>query len=180
MKSGIGTASIRVGEFAIGAIVAVNATGNVVDWVQGKILAGARRQDGKGFVSLSERVRKQMAERLARKTGTEVRPSLTHTTIGVIATNVVFAKSELARIAQVANTGAAKVINPYHTPEDGDVLYAVSTRKLRLDGSPSQRDVTMVGILAAEVVAAAILRAVKMATSIEHWPAYRDYTLHSS
>ncbi len=177
MKSGIGTASIRVGQFVIGAIVAVNATGDIVDWVHGKIIAGARREDGKGFVSISESVRKQMAERTASKAVSEIRPSMTHTTIGVIATNVVFDKSELTRIAEVANAGAAKVINPYHTPEDGDVLYAVSTRKLRLDGNQSQRDITMVGILAAEVVATAILRAAKMATSIEGWPAYRDFTV---
>ncbi len=176
MKSGLGTASLRVGECVIGAIVAVNATGNIVDWRHGKVVAGARRADGKGFVSLSESVQKQLAERLARRTASEVRPSLTHTTIGVIATNVAFNKSELARIAQVANTGAAKVINPYHTTEDGDVLYAVSTRKLKLEGGPSQRDVAMVGILAAEIVATAILRAAKMATSLEGWPAYRDFT----
>ncbi len=177
MKSGIGTASIRVGDFVIGAIVAVNATGDIVDWVHGKIIAGARRQDGKGFVSISESVRKQMAERTASKLVSEIRPSMTHTTIGVIATNVVFDKSELTRIAEVANTGAAKVINPYHTPEDGDVLYAVSTRKLKLHGNQSQRDITMVGILAAEVVATAIVRAAKTATSVEGWPAYRDFTV---
>jgi L-aminopeptidase/D-esterase-like protein len=164
----VGTGSYYGGlgmrDFVIGAIVAVNATGDIIDWVHGKIIAGARRQDGKGFVNLSESVRKQMAKRLASKTVSEIRPSLTHTTIGVIATNVVFDKSELTRIAEVANTGAAKVINPYHSPEDGDVLYAVSTRKLKLDGRQPQRDIAMVGILAAEVVAAAILRAAKMAT----------------
>jgi L-aminopeptidase/D-esterase-like protein len=164
----VGTGSYYGGlgmrDFVIGAIVAVNATGDIIDWVHGKIIAGARRQDGKGFVNLSESVRKQMAKRLASKTVSEIRPSLTHTTIGVIATNVVFDKSELTRIAGVANTGAAKVINPYHSPEDGDVLYAVSTRKLKLDGRQPQRDIAMVGILAAEVVAAAILRAAKMAT----------------
>jgi L-aminopeptidase/D-esterase-like protein len=176
MKSGIGTASIRVGDCAIGAIVAVNATGEIVDRNTGKIIAGARRKDGKGFVNIVENVRKQMAGRLASKSVAEIRPSMTHTTIGVIATNVVFNKSELTRIAEVANTGAAKVINPYHTPEDGDVLYAVSTRKLKLGGDQSQRDTTMVGILAAEVVATSIMRAAKMATSIERWPAYRDFT----
>ena len=176
MKSGIGTASLRVGDVVIGAIVAVNATGDIVDWAHGKILAGARRPDGKGFVSLSESVRRQVAQRLGRTMAGEMRPSLTHTTIGVIATNVVFDKAELARIAQVANTGAAKVINPYHTPEDGDVLYAVSTRRLRLPGDRSQRDIAMVGILAAEVAATAIMRAVTTANSIEGWPAYRDFT----
>jgi L-aminopeptidase/D-esterase-like protein len=177
MKSGIGTASIRVADFVLGAIVAVNATGDIVDWAHGKIVAGARREDGKGFVNLSENVRKHLAERITSKTVSEIRPSMTHTTIGVIATNAIFDKGELTRIAMVANTGAAKVINPYHTPEDGDVLYAVSTRKLKLDGNQSQRDITMVGILAAEIVATAILRAARMATSIEGWPAYRDFTV---
>ena len=175
MKSGVGTASVRVGDCVVGAIVAVNATGDVIDRTNGKIIAGARRKDGSGFVNISDAVRRQLAERLAAKTAKEIRPSMTHTTIGVIATNVMFNKSELTRIAEVADTGAAKTINPYHTPEDGDVLYAVSTRKLKLAGNQSQRDVTMIGILAAEVVGTAIMRAAKMATSIEGWPAYRDF-----
>ena len=75
----------------------------------------------------------------------------------------------------LANTGAAKAINPYHTTEDGDQLYAVSTGKLKVG-----LNLAWVGILAAEVVAAAITRAAKMATSVEGWPAYRDFTLKLS
>jgi len=177
MKSGIGTASIRVGDFVIGAIVAVNATGDIVEWPSGKVLAGARRPDGKGFVSISESVRQQMAERVATKTARDIRPSMTHTTIGVIATNLDFDKGDLTKLAGLANTGAAKVINPYHTTEDGDVLYAVSTRKLKLPGNQKQQDIALAGIMGAEVAATAIMRAAKMATSVEGIPAYRDYTL---
>jgi L-aminopeptidase/D-esterase-like protein len=177
MKSGIGTASIRVGEFAIGAVVAVNATGDIVEWPSGKVLAGARRADGKGFVSISESVRRQMAERVAAKTARDIRPSMTHTTIGVVATNLDFDKSDLTNLAELANTGAARAIVPYHTTEDGDVLYAVSTRKLKLPGNQKQRDIALAGILAAEVVTTAIMRAAKMATSVEGIPTYRDYTV---
>jgi L-aminopeptidase/D-esterase-like protein len=177
MKSGIGTASIRVGEFVIGAIVAVNATGDIVEWPGGKVLAGARRADGKGFVSISESVRKQMAQRVATKTAVNIRPSMTHTTIGVIATNLDLDKGDLTKLAGLANTGAAKVINPYHTTEDGDVLYTVSTRKLKLPGEQKQQDIALAGIMGAEVAATAIMRAAKMATSVEGIPAYRDFTV---
>jgi len=176
MKSGIGTASIRVGEFVIGAIVAVNATGDIVEWPSGSVLAGARRADGKGFVSIAESARQKMAERLAKKDARVIRPAMTHTTIGVVATNLTFDKSELTKLAGLANTGAAKVINPYHTTEDGDVLYAISTRLLKLPGDQSQTDIALAGILGAEVVATAIMRAAKMATSVLGIPAYRDYT----
>ena len=176
MKSGIGTASIRVGEFVIGAIVAVNATGDIVEWPSGKVLAGARRADGKGFVSIAESARQKMAERVASKDASVIRPSMTHTTIGVVATNLTFDKSELTKLAGLANTGAAKVINPYHTTEDGDVLYAISTRKLKLPGDQSQQDIALAGILGAEVVATAIMRAAKMATSVLGIPSYRDFT----
>lgn len=176
MKSGIGTASVRVGEFVIGAIVAVNATGDVVEWPSGRILAGSRRPDGNGFIRLHDHVRQSLAARLNAQNTRNVRPSMTHTTIGVIATNLDFNKGDLTKLAEIANTGAAKVINPYHTTEDGDVLYAVSTRRLKLQGNQVQSDIALAGILGAEVAAKAIMRAVKMATSVEGIPAYRDYT----
>jgi L-aminopeptidase/D-esterase-like protein len=168
MKSGVGTASLRVGELAIGALMVVNATGDIVDWPRGDIIAGCRRKDGKGFINLAETLKQNMLQE-----GVHKKPvSMNHTTIGLVATNAVFNKAELTRIAMMANTGAAKVVNPYHTPEDGDQLFAVSTRKANFDV-----DVMSVGVLAAQAVATAIQRAVKMATSIPGFPAYRDYTL---
>jgi len=167
MKSDVGTASLRAGELVIGALMEVNATGDIVDWPRGNVLAGCRREDGKGFVNLAEALKQNMIRKGVRKKPVEMH----HTTIGVVATNASFNKAELARIAMMANTGAARVISPYHSPEDGDQLFAVSTRKTDLDV-----DVMFVGVLAAQVVATAIQRAVKMATSIPGFPAYRDYT----
>ena len=171
MKSGIGTATIRIGDLVVSALMVVNAAGNIVDWRNRKIIAGARRKDGKGFADISEILRNQVARRVAEKTGNAEPPALNHTTIGIVATNATFDKTKLTRIAMLANTGAARVIHPYHTPLDGDQLFAVSTRKTDFD-----IDVTRMGMLASQVVSTAILRAGLMATSVEGYPAYRDFT----
>jgi len=92
-----------------------------------------------------------MADPVTAQTTGNVRPSLTHTTIGVIATNLDFNKGDLTKLAEVAHGGAAKVIHPYHTTEDGDVLYAVSTRRLKLHGDQIQGDIALAGIMGAEV-----------------------------
>jgi L-aminopeptidase/D-esterase-like protein len=88
----------------------------------------------------------------------------------VVATNLTLTKTELTKVAMMANCGAARAIRPYHTTGDGDQLFAVSTRKLRRDDV----NVTMVGALAAEVVADAIVRGVMTASSVEGWPAAKD------
>jgi L-aminopeptidase/D-esterase-like protein len=171
MKAGVGTASIRLGEVVIGAIMISNAVGEVVDWRTGKIIAGARKPDGNGFVSIPETLRTNPPRfPLRGKLGVED-PILESTTIGVVATNADFNKTELTKIAMMANCGAARTINPYHTPGDGDTLFACSTRKVKSDLS-----ISVIGALAAEVVAQAVVRSATQATSIEGWPAYRDYT----
>ena len=169
MKSGIGTASLRIRDLVIGALMVVNAAGNIVDWENGEIVAGARREDGKGFADISETLKQKVAGRVTGRPSKEGSPPLNNTTIGVIAINATFDKTELTRIAMQANTDAAKVIHPYHTPLDGDQLFAVSTRKADLDIS-----LTSMGMLAGKVMSTAILRAGKMATSVEGYPAYRD------
>jgi len=98
-------------------------------------------------------------------------PALMSTTLVVVATNASFIRVELAKIAMMASTGAARAINPYHTNGDGDSTFALSTNKVKSDLS-----VSVVGALAAEAVSEAAMRAVKAAKSIEGWPAYRDYT----
>jgi L-aminopeptidase/D-esterase-like protein len=87
----------------------------------------------------------------------------------VIATNVAFTKTELTKLAMMANTGAARAINPYHTQSDGDQMLAVSTGSL-----PANISLTAFGAIAAEVVADAIVRAVLAATSVAGWTAVRD------
>lgn len=171
MKGGLGTASLRLGEVVIGALAVVNAAGDILDWRTGKIIAGARRGDGKGFADLMETLKKNLADMKPRAFVKIDDPVLHSTTIAVVATNVDFNKTQLTKIAMMANCGAARAISPYHTTGDGDQLFAVSTNKLKADVPLSA-----VGALAGEVVADAIVRAVKSASFVEGWPAYRDFS----
>ncbi len=170
MKSGLGTTSLRLGEVAIGALVVVNAAGDIVDWRTGKIVAGARRPDGKGFADIVETMKTSLARGTQRSSLRLFDRPLRSTTLAVVATNVDFSKTQLTKIAMMANCGAARAIRPYHTTGDGDQLFAVSTHKLKADVG-----VTTIGTLAAELVSEAVLRAVKEASTVEGWPAFKDY-----
>lgn len=169
MKGGIGTASLRAGEVIVGALAVVNAAGDVLDWRKGQIVAGARRIGGPGFADIVEVIKRTIGTPGA---GDDVvhDPYLRSTTLVVVATNVTLTKTQLTKVAMMANCGAARAVRPYHTTGDGDQLFAVSTRKLRRDDV----NVTIVGTLAAEVVAEAVLRGVTQATSVSGWPAVRD------
>ncbi len=171
MKTGLGTASLKLGDVVIGALVVVNAAGDIVDRSSGRIIAGARRPDGKGFANIVETIKKIYPQKSQRSLLDLSDPVFASTTIAVVATNADFNKSQLLKIAMMANTGVGRVINPYHTTGDGDQLFAVSTNRLKPDVP-----LWVVGALAAEVVAEAVVRAAKTANSIEGWPAYRDYT----
>ncbi|HTW66554.1 MAG TPA: P1 family peptidase [Bryobacteraceae bacterium] len=163
MKSGLGSASIKVGDtgIVVGAIVAVNAVGDVWNPKTAKIIAGARAENGKGF-------RNAMAEIIK---GYRVAiPAGANTTIGVVATNVPLEKVQATKIAQMAHDGYARAINPVHTPSDGDTIFALGTGKHKVNA-----DHGMIGALAAEAIAQAIVRAVTHAESLPGLPAYRDY-----
>jgi L-aminopeptidase/D-esterase-like protein len=170
MKGGLGTASLRLGEVVIGALAVVNAAGDILDWRTGKTLAGARRPDGRGFAHLTEALKLGLARTTPHAALTVDDAPFHSTTLAVVATNVVFSKAELTKIAMMANCGAARAIIPYHTTGDGDQLYALSTRKLQADVP-----VSALGAIAGEVVAEAIGRAVKSAKSIAGWPACEDF-----
>jgi L-aminopeptidase/D-esterase-like protein len=162
MKSGVGSTSIRIGSTGIivGAIAAVNAVGDVRDPVTGRILAGARNVAGPGFRDSIAQIRKGYS--VVAKAGA-------HTTLGIVATNAVFNKVEMTKIAQMAQDGLARTINPTHTPWDGDTIFAAST------GTTTVRaELGAIGALAAEAMAAAIVAAVLTATSIPGYPASRD------
>jgi L-aminopeptidase/D-esterase-like protein len=168
MKGGLGTASLRAGDVVVGALAVVNAAGDVLDWRKGQIVAGARRQEGKGFADIVDVMKRTIG---APRGGDLIHdPVLRSTTLVVVATNVTLTKTQLTKVAMMANCGAARAIRPYHTTGDGDQLFAVSTRRLRRDDV----NVTIVGTLAAEVVAEAVLRGVTTASSVEGWPAVRD------
>ena len=162
MKSGIGSASVRVGKtgIVVAAIVAVNAVGDVVDPKTGKIIAGARKPDGSGFLDSMAQLR----------TGREVElPIGTNSTIGVVATNVAFDKTQMTKIAQMAHDGLARTINPVHTLADGDTIFAVAT-----GSSAARANHGAIGALAADVLSEAVLRAVMSARGLAGLPSYSD------
>jgi len=160
MKGGIGTSSIRLANgLVVGAIVAVNCVGDVIDPKTGKIVAGARTPDGKSFVNIMD----------AYRAGRAGATPLQNTTIGVVATNARFDKTQMTKIAEMAHDGLARAINPTHTPSDGDTLFALST-----GSSNSTPNLTAIGALAAEAVSEAILRAVIKAKSVPGFPSYSE------
>lgn len=166
MKGGLGTASYKVPgtDVVVGAIVAVNAVGDVYAPNSQQILAGARNEDGKGFRNIMDSI---MQGRNVVKSGGA------NTTIGAIATNVPFNKAELKKIAGMAHDGFARSINPIHTMWDGDTIFALSTGK----AEDVEADVTAIGAIAATVMAHAVARAVMQAESLPdlNLPAHRDY-----
>ena len=166
MKGGIGTASLKLGDVVIGALAVVNAAGDVLDWRTGRIVAGARRPDG----SFADSVEVMRTIVKGPAGGAVQDPALGSTTLAVVATNVELTKTALTKVAMMANCGASRAIRPYHTTGDGDQLYAVSTGTLR------RQDIqlTVIGALAAEVVADAIVRGVRAARSVPGWAGLAD------
>jgi L-aminopeptidase/D-esterase-like protein len=170
MKSGIGTASRDLGGRAVvGALVAVNTFGDVIDPASGAIVAGARpakvgplHVGGKGQFADTLEVMRGMAGKLALGFA-----SRTNTIIGVVATNASLDKDGANKVAQMAHDGLARTIRPAHTMFDGDTLFALSTGKANVD-------VNIVGAYAAEAVAEAVLRAVRTAEGAGGLPCARD------
>ena len=166
MKGGNGTASLRIGAVTVGALVAVNAIGDVVDPATGRVLAGARGAD----VRLP---RDSVATILG---GILPEPALAGmaTTIGVIATDAVLTKAQANKLATMAHDGLARCIRPVHTMTDGDTLFALAT-----GGSGRAGEMTVLGVMAAEVTVRAVLNAVRAATGLTQppLPAARDLGL---
>ncbi len=157
MKGGVGSASVTVGGVTVGALVACNALGDVVDPDTARVVAGARTADGRALLDT----------RRALLRGESPRPLLagTNTTLGVIATDAVLTKVQAQRLAAVAHDGLARAINPVHTMSDGDTLFALATGRVPLEGDAP--GMTVLGTMAAEVVARATLRAVLAARSVD-------------
>ena len=161
MKGGLATTSIKVGPVVVAALIAVNAFGDVLDSETGKILAGARTEDGKNLANSMEQFEKGNIGFL--------KPSLENTTIGVVATNVFLTKTEACKVAQMAQDGLARSINPVHTTYDGDTLFVVATGQ-----NTARPNLTWIGSLAAAVVAKTIRRAILLATSLPGLPCSQD------
>lgn len=158
MKSGIGSFAVQVGELKVGAIVAVNALGDVYDLETGKMLAGVR-DESNNMCSTEEIMIKSVAKDNLF-TG--------NTTIGIVLTNAKMDKTHLNKVASMAHNGYARTIRPIHTTADGDSIYALSV------GAALEGDVNVVGTLSSYVMAKAINRAVLAAESACGYPAARD------
>jgi L-aminopeptidase/D-esterase-like protein len=153
MKGGLGSAAMALDNgLVVGALVAVNAVGDIIDPLTGAVVAGARNPDG----SLAD-VRKLLR---AGKIATQPRAG-ENTTIGVVATNARLTKAEVNRVALMADDGLAKAIVPSHTLGDGDTVFALATGRWQGDAN-----LTVIGALAQEAMAEAIVRAVAMADSV--------------
>jgi L-aminopeptidase/D-esterase-like protein len=163
MKGGLGTASISVpagpDTLIVGAIVAVNSVGDVIDPRSGTLVAGVRTSDGKGLAD---------ARRLLRSGVPGAIKAGQNTTIGVIATNARLTKVQATKVAQMAHDGFARAIYPAHTMGDGDAIFALSA------GAIDNSDVSRIGALAADAMAEAIVRAVQAARGIPGYPAAGD------
>jgi L-aminopeptidase/D-esterase-like protein len=161
MKGGIGSASLRAGGHTVGALVAVNAMGDVIDPATGLPIAGARSPDGR---TLHGTMR-------AWKAG-DIPPPLhpgSATTLGVVATDAVLTKAQANKVAQMAHDGLARCINPIHTMADGDTIFALATGSSGRTGHT-----TLLGALAAEATTLAVLRAVRAARGLPGLPAAAD------
>jgi L-aminopeptidase/D-esterase-like protein len=161
MKAGIGSAAISLPNgLVVGAIVAVNAVGDIVDPDTGKVVAGSRNPDN----TLAD-IRKLLR---GGEIGTRPRAG-ENTTIGLVATNAKLSKNDINRVALMADDGFARAINPSHTMGDGDTVFALATGRWTGDAN-----VTLVGALAAEAMADAIVRAATQAAASNGLPAARD------
>jgi L-aminopeptidase/D-esterase-like protein len=151
VRGGIGTASLRLGRFTVGALVAVNAIGDVLD-EQGRVIAGARHEDGTRFVNST-------AALLAGAGPQHITATMagSATTIGVVATDALLSKAQATQLAALAHHGLSRAVSPI-TANDGDALFALATGTAGQGG-----DINALGAMAAEAVARAIRNAVRAA-----------------
>ncbi len=167
-KGGFGTASITLESgLTVAAAVAVNAVGDIVDPATGQVVAGARTPDGTGWIDMRRVLRGEVPEP-GDAGSDEPDPAAEaggNTTIGIVATNAVLTKPEATKMAQMAQDGLGRAIYPAHTPGDGDTVFSLATGVW--DG---EANTFVIGALAADVMAEAILRAVRMAEGLEGVP----------
>jgi len=153
MRGGLGSASVTVGGITVAALVAVNAIGDVIDPASGAPIAGARSADGL-------RLQGTMASMLRGELPAPMQPG-SATTLGIVATDAVLTKAQAGKVAQMAHDGFARSINPVHTMTDGDTIFALAT-----GASGQAANISLLGALGAEVIATAIVRAVRAATGL--------------
>jgi L-aminopeptidase/D-esterase-like protein len=160
MKSGLGSFAIQAGDLKIGAIVAVNALGDVIDPATGERLAGLLNEDLNGLADTEEFLIRSCSEKMDLFGR--------NTTIGVVATNAALTKTGATKVASMAHNGYARAIRPAHSMFDGDTIFAMATGHV-------EADLTVVGLLAARVVERSVVAAVRSATSLCGLKCHADF-----
>ncbi|MCT2536089.1 P1 family peptidase [Aquibacillus koreensis] len=161
MKSGIGTYALQIGELKVGAIVAVNSFGDIIDPGTNQIIAGAYDRVTKTFLNTE----KQMANQLQKNNATNRFSG--NTTIGTIMTNAKLTKAQANKIASMAHDGIARTMRPAHTMVDGDTIFSMAVGDV-------DADISTVGMLAAKVMEQAILEAIKASDDLVDVPGYQS------
>jgi len=160
MKGGLGTYALQVGAVKIGAVVAVNCLGDVIDYKTGNILAGVLNETHTEFIDTSKIMLDNIEQKKNLFSG--------NTTIGTIITNAKLTKSKANKIASIAQNGYAKTIRPAHTIFDGDTIFVMSTGKV-------EADISTIGMLATDVLAKALISAIKNTDSLYGVLSYKEF-----
>ncbi len=161
MKSGVGSFALVMPDgLVVAALVVVNAAGDVIDPASGRVVAGMRGPDGKSLADVRHLIHSGFQAIGARGE---------NTTLGVIATNADLTQAEATKLAQMAHDGLARTIYPAHTPVDGDTIFALST-----SGYEKKTNLLVLGALAADVMAEAVLRSIRQAEGLPGIPSANE------
>ena len=159
MKGGLGSYAVEVGDLKVGAIVAVNCLGDVIDPSTGEILAGLLDESGEVLIGTEDVLTSLYREKRNIFSG--------NTTIGVVATNGKLTKPEANKLASMAHNGYGRTMRPAHSIFDGDTIFTMATGKV-------DADINVVGLLAARTMEQAVINAVKSANSLGGFKTYRS------
>ena len=163
-KGGLGTASIDLGDITVGALAVVNAIGDVVDPDTGRVVAGPRDEDNRGFLRTTDILANP-------KSKLEPQAAPTNTTLAVVATNAALNKEQANKLAQMGHDGMALAVRPCHTMSDGDVVFCLASGR-----SEAEVDMRQLCSAAATVVAQALVRAALKADGLGGVPAAGEIT----
>lgn len=178
MKSGLGFYALQIGELKVGAVVSVNAFGDIYDYDNGKMIAGLLNNEKNGFGNSEEELIKIAEDKnlsfnnnnnTENITNTANTTNTTNTTIGAVITNAKFTKSQMGKIASMSHNGFARTIKPVHTTLDGDSIYAMSVGDIKAN-------LDAVGTIAAIVMGKAVNYAIINTDSAYGFKSYKDIT----
>lgn len=158
MKSGLGSATVKVGKLVVSAMVAVNSFGDIYDYTNNKEIAGVYDYENNKLLNTIDIMKDKN-----RTLGFNVQ----NTTIGIITTNAILTKAEANKISEMAHNGFARAINPIHTMVDGDTIFTMATNEIKAD-------ISLIGTIAAEAMSKAVINGVSFAEGVCGLKAWKD------